>query len=477
MALEKILHEKRKEVALSKQSEPLDSFAESLEPARRSLLRSLSQSDSTRFVLECKKASPSRGILRANYDPVALAQAYDGIADGISVLTDTPFFHGSLLDLQRVSAAVKIPVLRKDFIIDPYQIYEARRYGADAVLLMLSVITSDDLFRECFAAVKQLGMDALVEVHDRDELDRALELNVPLIGINNRNLKTLTLDLSTTENLASLVPADRVLLSESGILSHKDVLRLRSLVNGFLIGSSLVTQPDVRQAAQEIVTGRVKVCGLRRPHDVRAAHAAGATFGGFIFAPESPRCVSVDEADFLRKEAALKFVGVFVNAGTAEVINAVQRLSLAAVQLHGEETPEEVGRLRVLLPDDVEIWKAVRVQEDASEYSLPRAADFGADRLLLDASSGFMRGGTGRTFDWKILKHLTPAQRSDMILAGGLNPKNAEHADALGMYALDVNSGVEVSVGEKNENLLHNFFSALRGAGRNRGTELNGVQR
>ncbi|KIL41554.1 indole-3-glycerol phosphate synthase [Gordoniibacillus kamchatkensis] len=208
------------------------------------------------LIAEVKKASPSKGLIRADFDPVALAEAYERAqADCVSVLTDTDYFQGSNEYLKAVREAVSLPLLRKDFTIDVHQIYEARLIGADAILLIAAILTTAQM-KEFLREARALGMDALVEVHDRAELERALELDATLIGINNRNLHTFVTDLDTTRQLIEHVPAGRTVVSESGISSPAHMAELQAAgAKAVLIGEHFMRQPSVEQAVRDLMDG------------------------------------------------------------------------------------------------------------------------------------------------------------------------------------------------------------------------------
>lgn len=459
MVLDEILAKKRPAVAERMRCCPREDLPYLAAPPPRSLRQRLLAPHCS-YILECKKASPSRGLIRADFNIHDLAREYAPFADGISVLTDETYFQGQLDFLRQVRAVVDTPILCKDFVVNPYQVYEARSWGADAILLMASVL-DDTQLTACLQAVHELGMDALVEVHDRQELLRVLPLDPPIIGINNRNLRDLSIDLSTTEELAPLIPSHIPLVSESGIGSHADVKRLRAGVHGFLVGTSLMQQSDVGTAARRLIFGTVKVCGLTRPEDIHDVWINGATYAGMIFAKQSPRCITNKQAEILcqTKNQRLRWVGIFVDDSLDRVASLAHDLNLAAVQLHGSEDEAFITKLRERLPTHTEVWKAIAIAD-----RLPQTWPNGADRFLLDTSHGGQSGGTGKRFPWSLLRELP--NRSEIILAGGLTPNSAEEADNLGVGGLDVNSGVEIIPGHKDSIKMKQFFAALRGVGR-----------
>ncbi|MGC9347844.1 MAG: indole-3-glycerol phosphate synthase TrpC [Anaerolineae bacterium] len=253
--LDTIVAHKRKELARRRRADELAAVRSeaAAAPPPRDFAAAL-QAPGVSLIAEIKRASPSAGSLRLDLDPVALARIYaEHGAAAISVLTDARFFAGSLDDLRAVRAAVAVPTLRKDFILDPYQVYEARAAGADAVLLIVAAL-SDARLRELHALVNRLGMAALVEVHNRTELKRALEITPRVIGINNRDLRTFEVSLDTTEALGQLVPEKVVTVAESGIKTEADVERLRRIgVDAILVGTSLVKATDTAAAVRRLV--------------------------------------------------------------------------------------------------------------------------------------------------------------------------------------------------------------------------------
>ncbi|MEO6433393.1 MAG: bifunctional indole-3-glycerol-phosphate synthase TrpC/phosphoribosylanthranilate isomerase TrpF [Sphingomicrobium sp.] len=406
-------------------------------------LRAVLAQPGARFIMEVKRRSPSGHVARHSLE--AAVAAYAPVADAISVLTDGADFGGSLDDLRAVRARFEGPILAKDFVVSPSQVSEARAAGADAVLAMMSVL-DDDGAAAVMAEAKRLNMDVIVEVHEEAELARALALGATIVGINNRDLKSLRTDLAVTERLAPAVPEQVLVICESGISSRRDVERLAPLADAFLVGSSLMAADDIVDAARSLVFGRVKLCGLMRAQDVELAARSGATHVGMIFVPGTPRAVTVEQARGLvaiARSHGLKTVGVFRDAPLAEIVAVTRELELDAVQLHGAE---DAAAVRSALAD-IEI---LAVSADGAP------ARDGADRTVFDSGSG----GSGAIFDWSLI-----AGRDDLagaFLAGGIGPDNASEAARVGAYGIDLCSSIEACAGEKDPARMAALFAALR---------------
>ncbi len=309
--LSRILAYKRTEVEAARARLPEEELVARAEaaPPPRGFARALAgtaEEGRPALIAEVKKASPSKGLIRADFDPVAIARAYEaGGATCLSVLTDEPSFQGTLSDMTAAREATGLPVLRKDFFIDPYQVAEARAAGADAILVILAAL-DDDTARLLVEQAARFGMDALLEVHDERELQRALALPAHLVGINNRNLRTFETDLAVSERLSALVPDDRLTIAESGIFTHADVVRLRGHgIGAFLVGESLMREADVAAATRRLLTGA-------------ADGPAGLTH---VAADGSARMVDVSDKAESRREAVAEG-RVRMAAGTLEAIRA-----------------------------------------------------------------------------------------------------------------------------------------------------------
>ncbi|EOL8968541.1 bifunctional indole-3-glycerol-phosphate synthase TrpC/phosphoribosylanthranilate isomerase TrpF [Cronobacter dublinensis] len=446
--LAKIVADKALWVEARKAQQPLASFQNEIVPSARRFYDAL-QGARTAFILECKKASPSKGVIREDFDPARIAAVYKHHASAISVLTDEKYFQGSVEFLPIVSAIAHQPVLCKDFIIDPYQIYLARFYQADACLLMLSVL-DDDQYRQLAAVAHSLSMGVLTEVSNEEELERAIRLEAKVVGINNRDLRDLSIDLNRTRELAPRLGHGVTVISESGIHTYGQVRELSRFANGFLIGSALMEHDDLETAVRQVLLGENKVCGLTRPQDAQSAWEAGAVFGGLIFVPSSPRAVTDEQARAVIDAAPLRYVGVFRDTPLDDVAAKAQQFALSAVQLHGDEDQTYISALRASLPATTAIWKAQSVS-----HALPARNLQYVDRYVLDNG----QGGSGVQFDWSLLEGQS---LNDVMLAGGLGADNCVQAAQLGCAGLDFNSGVESAPGIKDSDKLAAVFRTLR---------------
>lgn len=446
--LDKIVQDKAQWIEARKAQQPLATFQAAVQPAGRNFYHAL-QGARTVFILECKKASPSKGLIREDFDPATIAGIYRHHASAVSVLTDEKYFQGSFDFLPIVSAALTQPVLCKDFIIDPYQIYLARHYQADAILLMLSVL-DDEQYRQLAAVAHSLKMGVLTEVSNEAELERAIALEAKVVGINNRDLRDMSIDLNRTRQLAPRLSHGVTVISESGIHNYAQVRELSHFANGFLIGSALMEEEDLAGAVRRVLLGDNKVCGLTRAQDARTAHEAGAIYGGLIFAEGSPRQIDIQQAQQVMTAAPLRYVGVFRNNTLSDVVTKATTLNLAAVQLHGDEDPAWVAELRALLPAGIAIWKALSIKDSLPARDWPHV-----DRYVFDNGTG----GSGERFDWSLLQDQA---LSNVLLAGGLSADNCVEAARLGCAGLDFNSGVESAPGIKDASKIAAVFRTLR---------------
>ncbi len=465
--LEQIVLDKRIEIDALKLAKPLTSFINELVPTTKDMYTALTRTKDkpyAGFILECKKASPSKGLIRPDFDVKAICQTYDKYAAAISVLTDEKYFQGNFDYLKIVTESVKCPVLNKDFFIDSYQVYLARYYGADAILLMLSVL-SDEEYLELANVAEQYKLAVLTEISNEDERDRAIKLNAKMIGINNRDLRDLSTDIARTFDFAPTLPNDRIIISESGIYNNTQVRELAPAVDGFLVGSSLMAPDnnpyqDIDLACRKLIFGNNKVCGLTDAKYASAAASAGARFGGLIFAEKSPRFVTKAQAQRVKEAAPkLEYVGVFVNHERSDIIDLVKTLQLQAIQLHGSEDEEYIEALtRELAQNDCsfcQIWQASPVAQSVPLLSKQ------VGQHVLDGQSP----GSGKAFDWQVLA-LSEQDLSNSFLAGGLNTENINQAleqlTHLDLFGLDLNSGVETSPGIKSSEKLAQVFSHIR---------------
>ena len=438
---------------------PVSEIKPQLSRSDRSLYEALN-GEQAGFILECKKASPSKGLIRADFDAPELAKSYAPYAAAISVLTEPEFFQGRLDYLTAVRQQVTQPVLCKDFFIDEEQVYRARYFGADAILLMLSVL-NDEQYTALRNIADSLSMDVLTEVANEEEMQRAVKLDARIIGINHRDLTDLSIDPNRSAELTPLAPQGALLVAESGFSTHADIRRVAPYVNGFLVGSALSAKPNVDLACRELLFGQNKVCGLTRAEDAINARSQGAAYGGLIFVEHSARCINIEQAQQITTEVnGLNYVGVFADTALQKVVEAVSEVGLSVVQLHGHEDIDYIVQLRQQLREQglsaVKIWKAMAIETPAQLPDLP------VDAFVLDNR----KGGSGQVFDWSLLENLTPRQRQRCLLAGGIGPESIDQAITLGFAGVDMNSRVEWTPGIKNSQKVSQTFMKIRQYGR-----------
>lgn len=420
----------------------------------RSLAAALQGGSGRHFIMECKQSSPTLGDFCKDFDLDRYIRCYEQHASAISVLCEEHFFKGSLEYLKYVRSRTSLPVLCKDFVICEAQLEQARAAGADAVLLMLSVLT-EERFRELYAKARALGLEVLTEVDNETQARFAASLRLPVIGINNRNLRILKIDLNRTLQLLPLLPRESVIISESGICSHGDLLHLKGVKN-FLIGSALTGSEDVFFTANSMLYGTNKICGLATTEGLAAAVAAHAAIAGFIFFKKSPRCVSPEHARILMEpwRGRIRFAGVFVNATIEEMTGIATALKLDYLQLHGSESPQLIAELKSRLPR-IKIIKALNISSPES-FEAAKNYQGCCDLLLLDSKAP----GSGSSFAWSQIPNFI--DRDKTLLSGGIGLSNLEDALSYGFAGLDLNSRLEISPGVKDPQLIKQAFEIIR---------------
>ncbi|WRB88270.1 bifunctional indole-3-glycerol-phosphate synthase TrpC/phosphoribosylanthranilate isomerase TrpF [Helicobacter pylori] len=451
--LENILKDKLLEVSALKKNHALPV---NITPSDRDFKKALLEKK-TSFILECKKASPSKGLIRKDFDLLEITKTYEKFASCISVLADSKHFLGSYENIKIVSQHSTKPILCKDFIIDAFQIKLARMMGANAVLLMLSVL-DDKNYLELFNLAKSLNMSALTEVSNKQEIKRLLKLQYDIIGINNRDLHTLKTDIFHTLELRPLLPKDALVVSESGIHSHAQIKALSPYVNGFLVGSSLMKEKDLKKACIKLILGENKVCGLTKIKDAKAVYKNHFIYGGLIFEKSSPRYIKPKKALKITKAVKkLDFVGVFVKDKIKKIQKIAKKLDLKAVQLYGY-SQKEIAQLKKSLPKTCAIWQVVSVQVGSMMDANDLAPKIKEASLILYDTKGDKMGGNGVSFDWGILENV----KTPFMLAGGLNLDNIQKALKVKALGLDFNSGLETSPGIKNKDKIKRLARIFR---------------
>ena len=437
------------------------------------------------FICEVKKASPSKGIIAEHFPYLDIAKEYEVAgAAAISVLTEPDFFKGDKKYLQEIASTVKIPVLRKDFIIDEYQIYQAKVWGASAILLICACLDVPTLtkFREL---ADSLGLSSLVEAHDEAEVQMAIDCGARIIGVNNRNLKDFTVDVQNSVRLRNLVEDDVIFVSESGLETPEDIQVLRDNNIGVaLMGETFMRSPNKVEKLAYLYgpiyyTPKVKMCGISKVETIPAIVDAKPDYMGLVFAP-SKRQVTVEQAKILVEELykqnvvgnnseaeqtepvtsldtasseTIKTVGVFVNETIENLLKIAEEVKLDVIQLHGDEDESFIQILKE--QSNVEVWKAVQVRSaaDAEKW-----IDSSADMLLFDAYHKDERGGTGEVFDWSSLDEF----ERPFMLAGGIDSTNVARAiRTVRPYGIDISSGIEIE-GVKDDEKMKAFTNIVR---------------
>ena len=432
------------------------------------------------FICEVKKASPSKGIIAEHFPYLDIAKEYEMAgAAAISVLTEPDFFKGDKKYLQEIASTVKIPVLRKDFIIDEYQIYQAKVWGASAILLICACLDVPTLtkFREL---ADSLGLSSLVEAHDEHEVQMAIDCGARIIGVNNRNLKDFTVDVQNSVRLRNLVQDDVIFVSESGLETPEDIQVLRDNNIGVaLMGETFMRSPNKVEKLAYLYgptyyTPKVKMCGISKVETIPAIVDAKPDYMGLVFAP-SKRQVTVDQAKILVEELnrgyakkygsdtehdkndTIKTVGVFVNETIDNLVTIANEANLDAVQLHGDEDEAFIQSLKERT--NVEVWKAIQIRSAADAEAW---IDSSADMLLFDAYHKDERGGTGEVFDWSSLD----AFERPFMLAGGIDSTNVARAiRTVRPYGIDISSGIETN-GVKDDEKITAFTKIVKSIGR-----------
>ena len=432
------------------------------------------------FICEVKKASPSKGIIAEHFPYLEIAKEYEVAgAAAISVLTEPDFFKGDKKYLQEIANTVKIPVLRKDFIIDEYQIYQAKVWGASAILLICACLDVPTLtkFREL---ADSLGLSSLVEAHDEHEVQMAIDCGARIIGVNNRNLKDFTVDVQNSVRLRNLVQDDVIFVSESGLETPEDIQVLRDNNIGVaLMGETFMRSPNKIEKLAYLYgstyyTPKVKMCGISKIETIPAVIEANPDYMGLVFAP-SKRQVTVDQAKSLVKELHkqygnrysrdevqcsndvvqefIKTVGIFVNETLDNLVTIATEVNLDAVQLHGDEDEAFIQSLKERT--NVEVWKAVQIRSAADAEAW---IDSSADMLLFDAYHKDERGGMGEVFDWSCLDEF----ERPFMLAGGIDSTNVARAiRTVRPYGIDISSGIETE-GVKDDEKIKAFTNIVR---------------
>ena len=465
--LEKMRMVKEAEISAAKKQLPLAKIKKNIKKASHSFAKALRRKNGIALIAEFKKSSPSAGSINSKAGLEKFAKLFGKYADAISILTEKKFFSGKTDFTRTAKRFTSKPVLRKDFIIDAYQVYEARYYRADAVLLIANMLPEKKL-RELTALTESLGMDALVECDDASSLRKALASGSELIGINNRNLNTMEEDFSKTRRLAKIIPASKrkkmILVSESSISTRKQVESLKGVADAVLVGTSIMNAPVPEVKLKEL-TGKtlIKFCGTTSKKDALGAVKLGADLIGLNFYKKSPRFVTAAGARKIADAVRGKVLvaGVFVNMEKSGVKKIAKAVGLNVLQFSGNETPAYVKSFKSFgLP----VIKAIHVRD---AHSVSRAAKYDADFVMLDSFSEGLYGGTGKRIDFGLMGKNKKIKGKKVVFSGGLNAENVGRViRQFSPLMVDVCSGIEAKPGRKSFSKMKSFISSVKGAGK-----------
>lgn len=467
--LDTIVRHKRMEISEREKIAPRRTLLRQPAFSRKciSLARNLRDYRTTGIITEFKRRSPSKGPIHESADVREVTNGYTRYgASGLSILTDTTFFGGSTRDLEVARAVNRVPILRKDFIIDPYQVIETKVMGADAMLLISECLTPTEV-RSLSNLAREVGLEVLLEMHTEREVDKICP-GVTLVGINNRDLQTFHVDIERSIHLAEKLPSSLPRIAESGIDDPGTLIRMRDAgFDGFLMGEHFMKQEKPHEAFRLFTTQipprkpktdapglKLKVCGMTEAGDMRQAAELGASYAGMIFYAPSPRFIEGKlTAQEARQLDGITKVGVFVNAPKDYILEAGERYGLDMVQLHGDESPEDCRAIRT----HVAVIKAFRV-ESAQDLERVKAYEHDADYFLFD-TPGALYGGNGSQFDWRILEAYQGSV--PFFLSGGISPDSVAALQAFShprFFGIDINSRFEKRPGIKNMEDIKQFI-------------------
>jgi len=459
MILDEIIQNKILEVDQRKIELPIQKIKANLSLSQRNFKSALSKGRRLNLIAEVKRKSPSKGVIRDDVDIFDVVKFYtqNKFVSAISFLTDYKYFGGTAEEMLQISLQTTKPVIRKDFIIDEYQIYEARYFGADAILLIASELSTQQM-QQYIKIAKSLRMDCLVEVHNEEEVAK-LPANVEIAGINNRNLKDFTISLDTTKKLyKKLRNKAEIIVTESGIYTNEDVKKVKDFADAMLVGTSIMKEQNLSNQIDALFRPDTKICGITQVEDGIYCAKMDVNYLGFIFYEKSKRYIKPDMAATISTQIKeqfpdVKLVGVFVNEEKSKVLEIIEKCQLDLVQLHGEEDENYYTDIAE------KTIKAFRIEDQINQFQIHHINQCKAKYVLLDTYSKNAYGGTGQSFNWKNIKAII---HKNLFVAGGINPENYKEALQYKPDVLDINSGVEISPGIKDHKKIEQILRGLK---------------